>query len=347
MGRQLVAVQLAYPLQIDPPEVTPVSHSFQLFFELLHVTESLHQAQGLTQRQLFAATEWVRLPVGVVRHQPAQQLPELSQLLLQLGIAECRIQCFFELLAHFGRERVEQALHRRHLLRQVVEQFLDALEIAAEIVSPAVLEPLEIRLPTASVLAEKLVEVAQHLPEFADRFRREILDRLLKSLERLLEHLSLQRREEFLELAAGFRIHELVVAQGTDPTGRIRRELVEERELLLGEALQQTLERGIRYSLFSRPLSWIRWPVSRTLLRRRRLCTGALQPLASLAHAPLDAHTFRADHVLEPLVQLAQDRTRIVPLQQLLPLLLDSLQEFAESWHSAIRAIHSPAKKSL
>ena len=87
------------------------------------------------------------------------------------------------------------------------------LTSGAEEVPPAVHELLEVRVLAAGPGLQHLVELLHHLPHLGDVLRRHLAQRLLHALERLLQHLLLQHRQQFLELLPRLRVHEVVVLE--------------------------------------------------------------------------------------------------------------------------------------
>jgi hypothetical protein len=110
-------------------------------------------------------------------------------------------------------------------------------------------ELLEPRILAATTRLEHLIELLHHLPHIGDVVWRHLRERLLHSLERLLGHLLLQHVQQFLELLARLRGHEVIIGQRPDRRGGILRQRVELLQSPLGHCLQQLLEIGIFRSL--------------------------------------------------------------------------------------------------
>ena len=107
---------------------------------------------------------------------------------------------------------------------------------------PAMHELLEPGILAATTRLEHLVELLHHLPHLGDVFWRHLGERLLHPLERLLGHLLLQHVQQFLELLARLRGHEVVVGQRPNGRGGILRQRVELLQAPLGHRFQELLQ---------------------------------------------------------------------------------------------------------
>ena len=137
-----------------------------------------------------------------------------------------------ELVALSGRHAVEQRLHLADLSPDLLEQLVEALD-AGEVLTPLLLERVEVGLVALGALPQHLVEVAHHLAHALEVVGRQVLERLLHALHERLDHLLLQRLHQLVELALRLGVGERVVLELLDPPGGIRRELIEALELLL------------------------------------------------------------------------------------------------------------------
>ena len=141
----------------------------------------------------------------------------------------------------------------------------------------------------AQVGVEHLVELAHHLANRRQVFRRHVLQRLLHALEHVAEHLLAQLLHEVVEGLARVRVHELVVHELAHHAARVVRQRVEGLLLAVRDLLQHVLH------------------LLRDVLLLRRLVEALLDALALLL-----------DDVAQLLADVVHGRVHVVALELLL-----------------------------
>jgi hypothetical protein len=187
------------------------------------------------------------------------------------SLAEQRLHHVLELAPLPGRHAVEQRLHLRRLLPELLEELVEAFH-AGEILAPLVLEGLEVRLAPLRPLAQHLVEVAEHLAHPRHVLGAHVLEPLLHALHEGLEHLLLEGLHQLPEHAVGVGVHELVALQPAHPSSGVLGQGVERLAALRRHLLELALLLRRDLALLAR---------SRASARRRSMPSRSVRRMSS------------------------------------------------------------------
>ena len=102
---------------------------------------------------------------------------------------------------------------------QVIDQLIERFDARRKELPVLHHEALEVRpgIGPFGMLLEELVEVADHVADPGQLFRRHALDALFQPLEVVLQDLLAKLVGQRIERIAGVRIHEFVVAEPIEP----------------------------------------------------------------------------------------------------------------------------------
>src|SRR5438552_4429579 len=138
-----------------------------------------------------------------------------------------------------------QRAHRRHSLRELLQELVPALRAAGKL-GVLALEGLEVWLAALHALAKSPVEVADHLSRALELLRREILERIAHVLEVRAEHLLLQVPQELLVLFGGLWLDEFVILERAHGAAKVVGKRVELFHALRGELFHGRLQLLVR-----------------------------------------------------------------------------------------------------
>ena len=149
---------------------------------------------------------------------------------------------------------------------------------------------------------------AQHLPEAVRPLGAQILEPLPELPEEALRHLLAEPQHQLLELLPRFRIDELVVLEPADGSAQILRQRVQRGTPLRSDALDLL------------PLA-----LGPRLAARGRLPRGV--------DAPVDPLPLGVEDISEPLTEIPEDVTEVVPVEQPLALAAQPREEIPQARH--------------
>ena len=330
---RVVATEVMQRVPIQPLERVGVARGEELLLHRVVLLLAVDGGERLREPHRLVAGEWIRLAerevgtclleiAGQARHVPAQPIvaQQVVHQLLELGTL---------LRTHAGEER----RHLRRLAVEVLDQLVDRPDPGREV--PAVRrhegDEIVTRVGAAGVLLEQRVEVTHHRPHAVEILRRDALHALAHALEVRLQHLLAQLVADRRERVPRRIVHELVVMQAVQAPGGIAGEGVEAVAPLLAGAAQDLL--GHAALVLLRPGC----SVERSLL--------------GLVNPALDTLSLEAEHVLEPLAQVVEDRSELAPLQLGLPPRPKTLDDLAQARdvaapRAANAALHEALKRA-
>ena len=173
--------------------------------EVVHVAEHVEQAGNLAELHRVVAREVHAAVPGHVRERVLEVAGELVDLPAQVEVLEQRLRQPLQLGALLGGHRVQQLLHLRHRLRDLLEQLVEVLRVAGEEVAVAPHEALEVGLLAALALLEHLVQLGEHVLHALHVLGRHVLHALGDLVEHLVGELLAELLHQLLELLARLR----------------------------------------------------------------------------------------------------------------------------------------------
>ena len=247
-----------------------------------------------------------------------------------------------ELLAHVGRETVEQALHGGDALLHLLDKLVKALRrVVAKEVAVLLHEALEIGLAAGHLLRQHGVQVAQHLLHACHLFRAHVRDLLVEVLEEGVHQRLLQHLHQLLELGAGLGVHELVVLELFDAAAGVFGQIVEGVLLAFRDGLEHLGELLLLLGgLFLAG-------------RLNRLFEGLKRALAALeltvcfVETPVDGFSLEGHDLVELLLDVVEDGGEVVAVELLAALLAELLEEVAETFETLAEGVAHAALEEV
>ncbi len=185
--------------------------------------------QRIGQPHRRIAVERVRLAEREVRPGCLKVPGQARHVDLEAIVAQELVHHRAKLIAHLGREPVEQRRHLRRLAMQVLDQLVNAPDARREVATVLCHERREIvvDIGAGGVLLEELVQIPHHVPDPGQVLGGDALDALLQALEVRPEHLLPQLVSQVGEGGSCRVVHELVVAQSVETPRQVRWQRVE------------------------------------------------------------------------------------------------------------------------
>ena len=214
-------------------------------------------------------------------------------------------------LAGFGGHTFQHGLHLRQLLLQHFHKFVEILgRVGAEHLAPLVHKAVKVGLAALHFVAHHLVEIAHHFAGGGHIVGGHILDGLLHLLGDVLRHLAFEQIQQFLKLALGVGVDEVVLHQFFQLTAYAFGQVVQLFQVAVGPLLQQVVE-GLLLGAFR--------------------FGGGVGLLAGVVQAVLDALPFGVDDVVQALFQVVQHRVHIVLLHLLAAAVFELFHKLAQA----------------
>ena len=257
--RRFVIEHVPKKLAVDALQIAAPLRRLHLADEFVERAHFAHEPHGRFEVDLFAAAEAVAASAGIERR---HALGQLLQFRFQLRIVEAVRKQRLQLLALIGGERVHQRLRRGHLLRHLLDEFVEGLgRIGAEHVAELAHEVAEVGLQDVRVHPLRLhrhqfIERAQHLLHALHVAGRHFVHHLLDVVEERLRHGLAQFVQQLQIRLLRFGIQKLVILQLLHLAGRVFGQFVQRLAVLLGDLLEDLVREGVllRRLVLAQPL---------------------------------------------------------------------------------------------